>query len=114
MDTSRPPDGRIRRSAFTLTPSRRRSGVWRPQDTILTYGINYGILRRMKPARKITVHIPGDLLQQAQKSTGRGITETVRRGLQLVAAGEAYRQLRAMRGKVRVRVDLKALREDRS
>ena len=68
----------------------------------------------MRPARKITVHVPGDLLKQAQKSTGQGITETVKRGLQLVAAGEAYRQLRALRGKVRVSIDLKALRADRS
>lgn len=68
----------------------------------------------MKAARKITVHIPGDLLKQAQKSTGQGITETVKRGLQLVAAGEACRQLRALRGRVRVAVDLEALRDDRS
>ena len=75
--------------------------------------MDYGNFDPMKAARKITVHIPGDLLKQAQKSTGQGITETVRRGLQLVAAGEAYRQLREMRGKMRVSIDLKALREDR-
>ena len=68
----------------------------------------------MTSARKITVHISGDLLKQAQKSTGHGITETVRRGLQLVAAGEAYRQLRELRGKKRLSIDLKALRDDRS
>ncbi|HUC43601.1 MAG TPA: hypothetical protein VMR65_06165 [Candidatus Sulfotelmatobacter sp.] len=68
----------------------------------------------MKAPRKITVHIPGELLAQAQKSTGQGITETVRRGLQLVAAGEAYRQLRALRGKMRVSIDVEALRKDRS
>jgi hypothetical protein len=67
----------------------------------------------MKAERKITVHIPTDLLRQAQKFTGEGITETVRRGLQLVAAGETYRRLRELRGKVRIAVDLQALREDR-
>jgi hypothetical protein len=76
--------------------------------------MDYGNLRPMKAARKITVHVPGELLAQAQKSTGRGITETVKRGLQLVAAGEAHRRLRALRGRVRVAVDLEALREDRS
>ncbi|HEX5044309.1 MAG TPA: hypothetical protein VFV75_15490 [Candidatus Polarisedimenticolaceae bacterium] len=75
--------------------------------------MHYGKFGVMKPARKITVHVPGDLLEQAQKSTGQGITETIRRGLQLVAAGETYRQLRKLRGKVRVSFDLRALREDR-
>ena len=79
----------------------------------MTYGMSYGNFDLMKPAHKITVHVPGDLLKQAQKSTGQGITETVRRGLQLVAAGETYRRLRELRGKVRLVIDLKALREDR-
>ena len=76
--------------------------------------MDHGNFDPTKPARKITVHVPGDLLEQAQKATGQGITETVRRGLQLVAAGEANRQLRAMRGKMRVSIDPKALRDDRS
>jgi hypothetical protein len=67
----------------------------------------------VKAARKITVHIPEDLLARAQKSTGEGVTETVRRGLQLVAAGAAYRRLRELRGKVRIAVDVERLREDR-
>lgn len=67
----------------------------------------------MKPERKITVHVPSDLLERAQRSTGEGITETVRRGLRLVAAGEAYRRLRGLRGRVEVSIDLEALREDR-
>jgi hypothetical protein len=80
---------------------------------ILTYGTRYSNFRLVKPARKITVHVPGDLLAQAQKSTGQGITETVRRGLQLVAAGETYRRLRELRGKMRISIDLETLREDR-
>ena len=64
--------------------------------------------------KKITVHIPEALLDKARKSTGRGITETVRRGLQLVAAGGAYKKLRGLRGKVAVSIDLERLREDRS
>jgi len=62
--------------------------------------------------RKVTVHIPEDLLDRAQRSTGEGITQTVRRGLQLVAAGDAYRKLRALRGKVAVSIDLDKLRDD--
>jgi len=67
----------------------------------------------MATIRKITVHIPEDLLEKAQQYTGEGITETVRRGLQLVAAGEAYKQLRKLRGRVAVSIDLEALRRDR-
>jgi hypothetical protein len=63
--------------------------------------------------RKITVHVPADLLDRAQKSSGQGVTETVRQGLRLVAAGETFRQLAALRGSVKFSVDLKRLREDR-
>lgn len=66
----------------------------------------------MKPPKKITVHIPEDLLQRALDSSGKGLTATVRQGLELVAAGRAYRQLRQLRGKVRFSIDLAALRED--
>jgi len=67
----------------------------------------------MGVAKKITVHVPEDLLEKAQRSTGQGITETIRRGLQLVAAGDAYKKLRALRGKVSISRDIDTLREDR-
>jgi hypothetical protein len=63
--------------------------------------------------RKITVHVPVELLERAQKSSGRGVTETVRQGLRLVAAGETFRQLAALRGSVKFSLDPKKLREDR-
>jgi len=67
----------------------------------------------VKALRKITVHVSGDLLDKARKTTGEGITETVRRGLQLVAASRAYKELRKLRGRVSVSIDLEALRQDR-
>ncbi len=67
----------------------------------------------MQSAKKITVHVPEELLAKARDSTGRGITETVRQGLQLVAAGEAYKRLRELRGKVDLQVNLAELRQDR-
>ena len=67
----------------------------------------------MSIAKKITIHIPPELLMKAQKNTGEGITETVRRGLQLIAASDSYSSLRKMRGKVKFSVDLKKLRDDR-
>ena len=63
--------------------------------------------------RKITVEIPEDLLAGALATTGKGITQTVRRGLELVAAGRAYEQLRQLRGKVRLGIEIDALRDDR-
>jgi hypothetical protein len=82
-------------------------------NAILTYGINTGIIIRMTAAKKVTVHLPEDLLARAQESTGQGITETIRRGLQLIAASESYEKLRSLRGKVKLSIDTKRLREDR-
>jgi hypothetical protein len=55
----------------------------------------------METARKITVEVPPELLERAQRASGSGITQTVRTGLQLVAASQAYSDLRKLRGKVR-------------
>ncbi len=68
----------------------------------------------MKPARKITLEVPEDLLRRAQKSTGEGITATIRRGLELVASARAYDEVRRLRGRVKLSVDLRRLRDDRS
>lgn len=67
----------------------------------------------MSAIRKITVELPADLLRRAQRSSGEGITPTIRRGLELVAAGRAYRDLRRLKGRVAFSVDVAALREDR-
>jgi hypothetical protein len=67
----------------------------------------------MKVTRKVTIEVPADLLRRARRSTGEGITATVRRGLELVASRSAYEELRGLRGKVRLSIDLKALRRDR-
>lgn len=47
----------------------------------------------MEPTRKVTVGLPQALLRKAQQTTGAGITATIRRGLELVAAGRAYEEL---------------------
>ena len=65
------------------------------------------------PVRKITVHVPQELLEKAQKETGEGVTETVRQGLSLVAASRAYDRLRKMRGTVRLKIDVNEFRRDR-
>jgi len=67
----------------------------------------------MKAARKITVEVPAELLEKAQRAEGTGITQTVRTGLQLVAASQAYARLRQLRGKVRFSPTLAELKADR-
>ncbi len=67
----------------------------------------------METARKITVEVPEELLAEAQKASGEGITQTIRTGLRLVAASRTYARLRQLRGKVkfaRTAVELKAER----
>jgi hypothetical protein len=44
----------------------------------------------METARKITVEVPLELLKRARRASGTGITQTVRTGLQLVAASRTY------------------------
>jgi hypothetical protein len=67
----------------------------------------------METARKITVEVPAELLDKAQQASGAGITQTVRTGLQLVAASQAYARLRRLRGKVRFSRTLAELKTDR-
>ena len=63
--------------------------------------------------RKVTIEVPAELLRRARRSTGEGITATVRRGLELVAARSAYEDLRRLRGAVNLTIDVEALRQDR-
>jgi hypothetical protein len=67
----------------------------------------------MTTSQKITVEIPQDLLERAQRVTGEGITATVRRGLELLARAEAYDRLRGMRGRVRPAGTWRDLKHDR-
>ena len=67
----------------------------------------------MDTARKITVEVPEDLLEKAQRASGTGITQTVRTGLQLVAASRTYARLRHLRGKVRFARTFAELKVDR-
>jgi hypothetical protein len=67
----------------------------------------------METPRKITVEIPSELLQRAQEASGTGITQTVRTGLQLLAASRTYARLRQLRGKVRFGRTALELKADR-
>jgi hypothetical protein len=68
----------------------------------------------MKREQKVTVHVDRELLAKAQSAAHAGISETVRKGLELLAASEAYDQLLKLRGKMKISINLNELREDRS
>ena len=67
----------------------------------------------MTKARRVTANLPEPLLAEAMEVTGRGITETLIAGLNLVRRARAHEKALALRGKVRLRVDLDASRERR-
>ena len=67
----------------------------------------------MDTARKITVEVPLELLEKAQRASGTGVTQTVRTGLRLVAASRTYARLRKLRGKVRFSRSVTELKADR-
>jgi len=67
----------------------------------------------MRTPRKITVEVPDELLEKAQRASGTGVTQTVRAGLQLIAAAGTYARLRQLRGKVQFSRTTKELKADR-
>ena len=62
--------------------------------------------------KKLTILVPEDLVRAATKAARQGITPTVRLGLRLVDARDAYETLRALRGKVKLTIPWKQLRKD--
>jgi hypothetical protein len=102
------------RARFISRQKSTASGDATLPNTILNAGTGYGIMNLvMATARKITVEIPGELLDKAQQASGTGITQTVRTGLQLLAASQAYDRLLQLRGKVRFSRTFEELKEDR-
>jgi hypothetical protein len=82
--------------------------VKRSLNAIIDYGMNAG----MEQIRKITVHVPVSLLADAQKETGEGVTETVRKGLEMLRRAHVYREMEKLRGKVKFDYTVDQLRDD--
>lgn len=61
--------------------------------------------------KRVTVNLPAELLSEAERVTGKGITETLVEGLRLVARRRAYAKAIALRGKLDLDIDLGASRE---
>ena len=65
----------------------------------------------MNGTRRVTANLPVDLLEQATRASGKGITETLVAGLALVKRSAAVRKAKALRGRIRLDVDLEVSRE---
>ena len=66
----------------------------------------------MPDLKKVTLLLPVDLLARATSATGKGITPTVREGLEAMAASGAYEGLRRLRGKIKLTINVDDLRRD--
>jgi hypothetical protein len=67
----------------------------------------------MKTERKVTIMLPEELIKKAMKASGEGLTPTLRRGLQLVAAKDAYRGLIKLKGKFDLGLNYEQVKKDR-
>ena len=65
----------------------------------------------MNATRRVTANLPIDLLDQATKASGKGITETLVAGLALVKRSAAARKAKALRGRIHLEADLEVSRE---
>jgi hypothetical protein len=61
--------------------------------------------------KRVTVNLPAKLLSEAEEVSGRGITETIVLGLELLARRRAYARAMALKGKLHLDVDTDLSRE---
>ena len=65
----------------------------------------------MNETRRVTANLPIDLLEQATRASGKGITETLVAGLTLVKRSATARKARGLRGRIHLDPDLEVSRE---
>ena len=65
----------------------------------------------MNRTRRITANLPEDLVHEATQITQRGITETLIEGLKLVKRSSAFEKAQALKGKLKLKIDLTHSRE---
>lgn len=61
--------------------------------------------------KRITANLPSALLDEAIKASGKGITETLIAGLELVKRSRAFAKAQALRGKIQLDLDMDEIRE---
>ncbi len=62
--------------------------------------------------QKITVNLPKNLLDEAKKITGLGISDTLKSGLENIIKNKTNKKLIELRGKYKFALDLNKLRID--
>lgn len=65
----------------------------------------------MNGTRRITANIPENLLREATAATGKGITETLVVGLELVRRRKALEKSSRLKGKLNLVIDIDTSRE---
>ncbi len=88
--------------------TRWRSPLRRRVLTVIMMSVS---IENMTNAKRITANLPKDLLEEAMKTTDKGITETLVEGLRLVRRQSAYEKAMALRGKIKLDIDLETSRE---
>jgi hypothetical protein len=61
--------------------------------------------------KRITANLPAALLDEATAVSGKGITETLIAGLELVKRSRAFAKAQALRGKIHLDLDMDEIRE---
>lgn len=68
----------------------------------------------MTTTKRITANLPEELLQEAMETTGKGITDTLTEGLELLRRTRAYRKAMRLKGALDLEIDLDESRERRA
>ena len=89
-------------------PELRRTRIRHP----IRYNLSMKPPQKKPEMQKVTVMLPRELVERAKRASGLGLTPAIRRGLETVAASDAYETLRRLRGKVQFSVNLEELRGD--
>jgi hypothetical protein len=66
---------------------------------------------RMNKIKRITANLPEDLVKEATSVTKSGITETLIQGLKMIKRSAAYEKAQALKGKIKLDVNLDVSRE---
>lgn len=74
-------------------------------------GIDLDQYLRMNRTRRVTANLPTDLLREAIETTGKGITETLVVGLELVRRRRGLEKALHLKGKLDLSIDLGTSRE---
>ncbi len=67
--------------------------------------------KEVQVLRRVTANLPRELLAEACRSTGRGITETLVEGLTMIRRTRAASKAKRLKGRLQLDVDLGLSRE---